>query len=173
MLAHSLMSFAGTLAGGPSIDCFQSRAKIHCNIAICAASCLTICSDRMNGPALSVILGLQYQALCFPAATYQRLMSYELKQNTDSPPPNIFVHQPSDQPSQQTNQQISRSVIQSSNDLVSQMSFLLNRECRALVEELDLPVEYILLSTFAYEHKIFVAPFNRAFPDARVWTAPG
>jgi hypothetical protein len=33
-------------------------------------------------------------------------------------------------------------------------------------------VEFIVLPTFAYEHKIFVAPFSRAFPKAQVWVAP-
>ena len=47
------------------------------------------------------------------------------------------------------------------------------RECIALVKELNMPVEYIILDTFAYEHKIYVPPFNRAFPDAQVWVAPG
>ena len=46
------------------------------------------------------------------------------------------------------------------------------RECVALVEELGAPVEFIVLPTFAYEHKVFVAPFSRKFPSARVFTAP-
>lgn len=33
-------------------------------------------------------------------------------------------------------------------------------------------MEFIVLPTFAYEHKIFVAPFSRAFPRAQVWVAP-
>jgi len=33
-------------------------------------------------------------------------------------------------------------------------------------------VEYIVLPTFAYEHKIFVGPFSRKFPKAQVWVAP-
>lgn len=41
-----------------------------------------------------------------------------------------------------------------------------------LVEELGAPVEYIILPTFAYEHKIFVGPFSRKFPRAQVWVAP-
>ena len=41
-----------------------------------------------------------------------------------------------------------------------------------LVKELGAPVEYIVLPTFAYEHKIFVAPFSRKFPKAQVWVAP-
>ena len=33
-------------------------------------------------------------------------------------------------------------------------------------------MEYIILPTFAYEHKIFVGPFSRRFPKAKVWVAP-
>jgi hypothetical protein len=33
-------------------------------------------------------------------------------------------------------------------------------------------VEYIVLPTFAYEHKIFCGPFSRRFPKAQVWVAP-
>lgn len=40
------------------------------------------------------------------------------------------------------------------------------------MEELNAPVEYIVLPTFAYEHKIFVGPFSRKFPKAQVWVAP-
>ncbi|CAL5185939.1 unnamed protein product [Lathyrus oleraceus] len=40
------------------------------------------------------------------------------------------------------------------------------------VQELGAPVEYIVLPTFAYEHKIFVGPFSRKFPRAQVWVAP-
>lgn len=43
---------------------------------------------------------------------------------------------------------------------------------RLLPQELDAPVEYIVLPTFAYEHKIFVGPFSRRFPKAKVWVAP-
>ncbi|GFQ01449.1 hypothetical protein PHJA_002288800 [Phtheirospermum japonicum] len=46
------------------------------------------------------------------------------------------------------------------------------KECIQLVKELDAPVEYIILPTFAYEHKIFVGPFSRKFPRAQVWVAP-
>ncbi|GAA0170481.1 hypothetical protein LIER_24729 [Lithospermum erythrorhizon] len=46
------------------------------------------------------------------------------------------------------------------------------KECIELVKELDAPVEYIVLPTFAYEHKIFVGPFSRKFPQAQVWVAP-
>ena len=49
---------------------------------------------------------------------------------------------------------------------------LLYRECVRLVKELGLPIEFIVLPTFAYEHKIFLGPFSRAFPDAKVWIAP-
>ncbi|RVW30429.1 hypothetical protein CK203_088833 [Vitis vinifera] len=41
-----------------------------------------------------------------------------------------------------------------------------------LVKELGAPVEYIILPTFAYEHKIFVGPFSRKFPQAQIWVAP-
>lgn len=37
---------------------------------------------------------------------------------------------------------------------------------------MDAPVEYIVLPTFAYEHKIFVGPFSRKFPRAQIWVAP-
>ncbi|CDP02284.1 unnamed protein product [Coffea canephora] len=46
------------------------------------------------------------------------------------------------------------------------------KECIELVKELGAPVEYIVLPTFAYEHKIFVGPFSRKFPQAQVWVAP-
>lgn len=46
------------------------------------------------------------------------------------------------------------------------------KECIELVKELGAPVEYIVLPTFAYEHKIFVGPFSRKFPRAKVWVAP-
>jgi hypothetical protein len=35
-------------------------------------------------------------------------------------------------------------------------------------QELDAPVEYIVLPTYAYEHKAFVGPFSRKFPKAKV-----
>jgi hypothetical protein len=41
-----------------------------------------------------------------------------------------------------------------------------------LIKELGAPVEYIVLPTFAYEHKIFIGPFSRKFPRAQVWVAP-
>ncbi|XP_043812881.1 uncharacterized protein LOC110630441 isoform X2 [Manihot esculenta] len=46
------------------------------------------------------------------------------------------------------------------------------KECIQLVKELGAPVEYIILPTFAYEHKIFVGPFSRKFPRAQIWVAP-
>ncbi|XP_055825372.1 uncharacterized protein LOC129893947 isoform X2 [Solanum dulcamara] len=46
------------------------------------------------------------------------------------------------------------------------------KECIQLVKELGYPVKYIILPTFAYEHKIFVGPFSRKFPKAQVWVAP-
>ncbi|XP_020578668.1 uncharacterized protein LOC110023538 [Phalaenopsis equestris] len=46
------------------------------------------------------------------------------------------------------------------------------KECIQLLEELNAPVEYIVLPTFAYEHKIFVGPFSRKFPKAQIWVAP-
>lgn len=46
------------------------------------------------------------------------------------------------------------------------------KECIRLIKELGAPVEYIILPTFAYEHKIFVGPFSRRFPKARVYVAP-
>lgn len=47
-----------------------------------------------------------------------------------------------------------------------------DRECVRLVKQLGLPIEHIVLPTFAYEHKIFLGPFSRAFPEAKVWIAP-
>ncbi|XP_020538872.1 uncharacterized protein LOC105644126 isoform X1 [Jatropha curcas] len=46
------------------------------------------------------------------------------------------------------------------------------KECIQLLKELEAPVEYIVLPTFAYEHKIFVGPFSRKFPRAQIWVAP-
>ena len=45
-------------------------------------------------------------------------------------------------------------------------------ECLRLLDELNSPVEFIILPTFAYEHKIFVGPFSRKFPNAKVFVAP-
>jgi Domain of unknown function (DUF4336) len=42
------------------------------------------------------------------------------------------------------------------------------RECIQLVNELELPVEVIMLPSFAYEHKVFVGPFSRRYPKAQV-----
>ncbi|KAL2564124.1 hypothetical protein AAZV13_19G024100 [Glycine max] len=51
--------------------------------------------------------------------------------------------------------------------------FLNRRTIRTeLIKELGAPVEYIVLPTFAYEHKVFVGPFSRKFPRAQVWVAP-
>ena len=47
------------------------------------------------------------------------------------------------------------------------------RECLRLVRELDAPVRYIVLPTSAVEHKVFLGPFARAFPEASVYAAPG
>jgi len=46
------------------------------------------------------------------------------------------------------------------------------KECIRLVRELECPVEYLVLPTFAYEHKIFVGPFSRKFPGAKVYVCP-
>ena len=46
------------------------------------------------------------------------------------------------------------------------------KECVRLLNELDAPVEFIVLPTFAYEHKIFVGPFSRRYPKAKVYVAP-
>ncbi|GBF99275.1 hypothetical protein Rsub_12035 [Raphidocelis subcapitata] len=45
-------------------------------------------------------------------------------------------------------------------------------ECVRLLRDLGAPVEFIVLPTFAYEHKVFVGPFSRRFPEAKVYTAP-
>lgn len=49
---------------------------------------------------------------------------------------------------------------------------LMCRECISLVKELGFPVEHIVLPTFAVEHKLFVGPFARKFPSAKVHVAP-
>ncbi|GMH35152.1 hypothetical protein BSKO_03020 [Bryopsis sp. KO-2023] len=46
------------------------------------------------------------------------------------------------------------------------------KECVRLIQELNAPVEHIILATYAYEHKIFVGPFSRKFPEAKVYVAP-
>ena len=33
-------------------------------------------------------------------------------------------------------------------------------------------MEFVVLPTFAIEHKIYVGPFARRFPEAQVWVAP-
>lgn len=45
-------------------------------------------------------------------------------------------------------------------------------ECLQLLDGLSEPVKYIILGTAAYEHKIFVGPFSRRFPDADVYITP-
>jgi len=44
-------------------------------------------------------------------------------------------------------------------------------ECMELLNSLG-PVEHIVLPTTALEHKIFVGPFSKNYPDAKVWVAP-
>ncbi|MCO5583422.1 hypothetical protein L7F22_037333 [Adiantum nelumboides] len=46
------------------------------------------------------------------------------------------------------------------------------KECIQLLKGLGAPVKFIILPTFAYEHKIFVGPFSRKFPKAQIWVAP-
>ena len=46
------------------------------------------------------------------------------------------------------------------------------RECVAAVKALGAPVKYVVLPTFAYEHKVFMGPFCRAFPSAAAYVAP-
>ena len=41
-----------------------------------------------------------------------------------------------------------------------------------LLLELDRPVRYIVLTTHAYEHKVFVPSFQRRFPLAQVYYTP-
>ncbi|CAM9153472.1 unnamed protein product, partial [Phaeothamnion confervicola] len=45
-------------------------------------------------------------------------------------------------------------------------------ECIRLVSELG-PVEHIVLPVTAVEHKAFIGPFSRKFPEAKVWICPG
>jgi hypothetical protein len=52
------------------------------------------------------------------------------------------------------------------------MEFDDRRECMHLVKELDAPVKHIILTTHAYEHKIFISPFQRRFPEAQVYVVP-
>lgn len=49
----------------------------------------------------------------------------------------------------------------------SDHGFPTSRECVALLRELG-RVDYIILSTHAYEHKLFIGPFSRKFPSAKV-----
>ena len=46
------------------------------------------------------------------------------------------------------------------------------KQCINLVKELG-EVKYILLGTFAIEHKSYLGPFARRFPGAQVYVAPG
>ena len=46
-------------------------------------------------------------------------------------------------------------------------------ECVELLRELGGEVKYAVLSTTMYEHKIFAAPFQRAFKSCALWVAPG
>ena len=46
------------------------------------------------------------------------------------------------------------------------------QECIALLDELDAPVEHIVLPTTLFEHKIFMGPFSRKYPNAKVWITP-
>ena len=46
------------------------------------------------------------------------------------------------------------------------------KECIALLDELDAPVEHIVLPTTLFEHKLFVGPFSRKYPNAKVWITP-
>ncbi|KAH9315332.1 hypothetical protein KI387_023959 [Taxus chinensis] len=52
------------------------------------------------------------------------------------------------------------------------LRFASSKHCEQLLKELKAPVEHIILSTFAYEHKVFVGPFSRKFPQANIWVAP-
>lgn len=45
-------------------------------------------------------------------------------------------------------------------------------ECVELVRELGYPVKYIVLASTQYEHKVFVGPFARRWPEAKVYTVP-
>ena len=46
-------------------------------------------------------------------------------------------------------------------------------ECLDLLRALNGAVSHVVLATTQYEHKIFLGPFARRFPSARVWVAPG
>lgn len=45
-------------------------------------------------------------------------------------------------------------------------------EMVALLDELDAPVEHVVLPTTLFEHKIFVGPFQRKYPKAQCWIVP-
>lgn len=45
-------------------------------------------------------------------------------------------------------------------------------QCISLLRSIGCPVEFIILPTFAYEHKAFLAPFARRFPGAQVYVSP-
>ena len=47
------------------------------------------------------------------------------------------------------------------------MCYVERRECVDLVKEIG-QVEHVVLTTHAYEHKLFVAPFARKFPGCQV-----
>ena len=46
------------------------------------------------------------------------------------------------------------------------------RECLRFLDALDAPVAHIILGSAAYEHKVFVGPFSRRYPKAKVYVAP-
>jgi len=46
------------------------------------------------------------------------------------------------------------------------------KEMVALLDELDAPVEHVVLPTTLFEHKIFVGPFQRKYPEAQCWIVP-
>lgn len=45
-------------------------------------------------------------------------------------------------------------------------------EMVSLLDELDAPVEHVVLPTTLFEHKIFVGPFQRKYPNAQCWIVP-
>jgi len=45
-------------------------------------------------------------------------------------------------------------------------------EMVALLDELEAPVEHVVLPTTLFEHKIFVGPFQRKYPKAQCWIVP-
>ncbi|GFH48819.1 hypothetical protein CTEN210_05295 [Chaetoceros tenuissimus] len=46
-------------------------------------------------------------------------------------------------------------------------------ELCALLDDLNAPVEHIVLPCNAFEHKAPMKPFTRRYPDAKVWVSPG